>query len=131
MAALIACVLSFLVLDGLWLGLIAKSLYRNELGSLMRLAGGELAPNWAAAGIVYVALVVGVLCFVVPRAQGQLLLALLWGALFGALTYAIYDFTNLAVLDGWNWKIAMIDTIWGAVLCGVVSVVTVWASTKF
>jgi uncharacterized membrane protein len=131
MPALITCIASFLILDGLWLGLIAKSLYRQELGSIMRMSNGAMAPNWLAALIVYVALIAGVMLFVIPKAQGQMVQALLWGALFGALTYAIYDFTNLAVLSAWNWKIAIIDTLWGATLCGLVSMATVWVSAKF
>ena len=131
MVAWIACIISFLVLDGLWLGLIAKNLYRQHLGSVMRLSGGDLSPNWAAALIVYIALIIGVMLFVVPKAQGHLLAALGWGALFGFITYGIYDFTNLAVLSAWNWQIAIIDTIWGMVLCGLTSLITVWISAKF
>lgn len=131
MAALITCIVSFLALDGLWLGLIAKSLYRQELGSVLRLANGAMTPNWLAAIIVYIALILGIMFFVVPKTGGSLLAALLWGSLFGVLTYAVYDFTNLAVLSAWNWKVAIIDTIWGGVLCGLVSLFTVWVGVKF
>ena len=131
MAALLTCITSFAVLDGLWLGLIAKTFYRNEIGSILRIQDGALMTNWTAAIIVYVALIIGVIVFVVPKAHGQWFAGLLWGALFGVISYAIYDFTNLAVLAAWQWKVAIVDTIWGGVLCGLVSAATVWVGSHF
>jgi len=37
----------------------------------------------------------------------------LLGAVFGFITYATYDLTNLATLDGWSIKMTIIDLIWG------------------
>jgi hypothetical protein len=41
--------------------------------------------------------------------------------LFGFFCYLTYDATNLAVLKGYDTTIAIVDTIWGAVLGGIVS----------
>jgi uncharacterized membrane protein len=41
------------------------------------------------------------------------------GLLFGLISYGIYNMTNLATLDVWNWKVAIVDTIWGGVLCAL------------
>ena len=49
---------AFLVIDMIWLGLIAKSFYRKHLGSLMR-----PKPNWTVALIFYMLFVVGILIF--------------------------------------------------------------------
>ena len=38
---------------------------------------------------------------------------LLFAALFGLTTYATYDLTSLATLDGWSIKMTIIDLIWG------------------
>ena len=46
-------------------------------------------------------------------------LALGQGALFGLMAYATYDLTNLAVLNGFTLRIALIDLAWGTVLSGV------------
>ena len=113
-------------LDLIWLGVIANSLYRHALGSLLRLSNNAIQPVWPAAVVVYIALTLGIVYFVLPRANGKLSLALCWGALFGFVTYATYDFTNLAVLQNWSLKITIIDTIWGMVLCGLTSMVTVF-----
>jgi hypothetical protein len=46
---------SFMVIDLLWLGVIARSFYRSELGHLMR---AEV--NWAAAVAIYLVFVLGI-----------------------------------------------------------------------
>jgi uncharacterized membrane protein len=56
--------------------------------------------------------------------------AVLLGALFGLVTYAAYDLTNLATLDGFPVKVALVDLVWGAVLCATVSATTYLASTR-
>jgi len=40
-------------------------------------------------------------------------------ALLGFLTYGIYDFTNLATIKNYDINIAIVDTIWGGVLFGL------------
>lgn len=121
----IIAVITFLLLDAIWLGVIAKQLYIDNLGPLLRLNNNSITPLWLPAIIVYIALIAGIVLFVLPKANNQPVAALLWGALFGFITYATYDFTNLAVLSGWSWKISLIDTAWGMVICGVTSAVTI------
>jgi uncharacterized membrane protein len=36
--------------------------------------------------------------------------------LYGSAIYGVYDFTNNALLDQYDWKFAIADTIWGGVL---------------
>lgn len=110
-----------LLLDMIWLGFIAKNMYDENIGMLLRKSGNSMAPNWPAAIIVYVAITIGILCFVLPRANGNYLLALSFGMLFGAVTYGIYDFTNFSILANWPLKITIVDFIWGMVLCGTTS----------
>jgi uncharacterized membrane protein len=123
---LFACFL----IDMTWLGLIAKKLYADSLGGLLRKTGEALTPNWPAAILVYIAIVAGVIFFVLPKANGNYLLALMWGGLFGAVTYGIYDFTNLAILANWPVKISIIDFIWGTLLCAMVTIIGVFLQQK-
>ena len=127
MSAIIATI-TFLLLDATWLGYVGKKFYFDEIGSLMRMNDGVAQPLWPAAIVVYVALIAGILLFVIPKANGSVLHALLYGALFGLVTYATYDFTNLATLQSWSIKISIIDTIWGAFLCAATAGITVWLS---
>ena len=128
MIAVITAVVTFLILDGLWLGVVGTRFYLEGFGHMMTVQDGKIQPYWPAAILVYVALMAGVLLCVVPKAQGQIGLALMWGACYGFVTYATYDFTNLSVLANWPLKISIIDTCWGMVLCAATSAMTVWVS---
>lgn len=119
--------ISFLVIDLLWLGVIARSFYRAELGHLMR-----ADVNWAAAVAFYVVFVLGIVLLVVWPAMEResFAQALLLGALYGLVTYAAYDLTNLATLEGFPPRMVVVDMIWGMVLCTGISAVTYWASLR-
>ncbi len=108
----------FLVLDFTWLGLVAKRFYNNQLGFIMR-----KKPNWFAAIIFYMIFVFGLYMFVIEPAlsKDSWTHALLFGSIFGLVTYATYDLTNLATLKDWPIKITIIDLIWGTALSALTS----------
>lgn len=116
--------LSTLILDFLWLGFIAKDFYDKHIGFLLRKTDGALDPIWPSAFMVYIAITLGIVVFVVPKAEGSKKSAFLLGALFGAILYGVYDFTNHATLANWPFRMVVVDVIWGACLCGAVSVIT-------
>ena len=114
-----------LIVDMLWLGVLMKGFYDREIGELMRRNEAGLNPRWGAAAFVYILIPVGLVFFVRPLlgAESSLGQAFLWGALFGLVTYGIYDMTNLAVLEKWTVTVSIADIIWGAVLNGLIAVI--------
>ena len=112
---------AFMVLDGVWLGLLMKNFYREQLAPIVRLANGGIAPNWPAALVVYVLLGAGIALFVVPRASTVSSAAAL-GALFGLVVYGVYDFTNYSTLRQWPFVLALADTAWGALATAAAAV---------
>lgn len=44
--------------------------------------------------------------------------------ILGFCTYGIFDFTNLAIFKNYNFKTAIIDTLWGAILFFIVTFLT-------
>jgi len=60
---------AFMVLDGVWLGVLMKNFYRDQLAPIVRLADGGIAPNWPAAFVVYALLGTGIALFVIPIAM--------------------------------------------------------------
>ena len=104
---------AFMVLDGVWLGLLMKNFYRDQLAPIVRLADGGIAPNWPAAFVVYALLGTGIALFVIPRAS-TVSLAAAYGALFGLVVYGVYDFTNYSTLRQWPFVLALADVAWGA-----------------
>ena len=106
----------FAVVDAVWLGFIAKDLYRNAIGHLM-----ADTPNWVAAAAFYLLYVAGLVYFgVLPGLDADAWQrAALQGALFGFFCYATYDLTNLATLKGWPLSIVIADLAWGAFVSAV------------
>jgi uncharacterized membrane protein len=127
----LATMISVFILDMTWLGLIAKNIYAENIGMLLRKSGEAMTPIWWAALVVYVCITLGILFFVLPKAQGNYLLALTGGAILGVVTYGIYDFTNYSILANWPWKITLIDFIWGIVLCGLSSLFANFIQNRF
>jgi uncharacterized membrane protein len=112
--------LALLILDGLWLGVFMKGFYRQQLEPLARMADGGLDPIWPIAALVYPVIALGLTAFVLGRGRGPMD-ALMMGALFGAVTYAVYDLTNHATLREWSATMTVVDISWGAFSCGVTS----------
>jgi uncharacterized membrane protein len=114
----LATLVAFFAIDMLWLGFVARGLYRKYLGFLM-----APSPNWPAAIIFYLLFVLGIVVFaILPGLEsGSLRTTLVRGALFGLIAYATYDLTNLATLKDWPLPITIVDMIWGTVLSTVVS----------
>ena len=114
----LATFVAFFAIDMVWLGLVARSFYRRHLGFLL-----APNPNWLAAIIFYLLFILGILLFVVlPGLKGNSLrITLLYAALFGLITYATYDLTNLATVKNWPVLVTVVDLIWGTVLSVAVS----------
>jgi len=106
-----ATLIVFAAIDFVWLGFIAKDLYRNGIGHLM-----ADTPNWTAAVLFYLIFIGGLVYFAVAPALAAdaWQRATIQAALFGFFCYATYDLTNLATLKGWPVSIVIADMIWGA-----------------
>lgn len=108
----------FLVLDLVWLGVVAKKIYKKYLGYIM-----SEKPKIIVAFMFYAIFAVGVLVFVVNPAiaKSDTVYAFGFGALFGLITYSTYDLTNLATLKEWPLKITIIDLAWGTTVSALTS----------
>ncbi|MBK5510918.1 DUF2177 family protein [Pseudomonas sp. TH15] len=105
--------LAFLLLDGLWLGVLMAPTYRALLGPLM-LDQPLLVP----AAVFYLLYVIGCVVFVVlPASTWQR--AARMGALLGLVAYGTYDLSNWATLNGWSAQLAVMDMAWGTLATAV------------
>jgi len=122
----LAAVVGFLAIDMVWLGIVARGFYRKHLGFLL-----ADQPNWWAAAVFYLLFVAGLLVFAVfPGLNANSLRkAVLLGSLFGLITYATYDLTNLATVKNWPLIVTVVDMAWGAVLAAAVSGIGYLAGT--
>jgi uncharacterized membrane protein len=117
----------FFITDIIWLAFVARNFYQKQIGFLMK---ADI--NWLAAIIFYLLFVTGLVIFVITPAvsKGSWVNALVFGALFGLITYATYDLTNLATLKDWPMAVTVVDLIWGSTLASFISVITYLINDK-
>jgi len=101
------------LLDLLWLGVIAKNFYQASLGHL--LSSGVV---WWAAIAFYALYAFGIAYFAVAPALAvrSLARAAILGAVLGMVAYGTYDLTNQATLRDWPAAMTALDIAWGAVI---------------
>jgi uncharacterized membrane protein len=118
----------FLALDLVWLSLVAQGLYEHFLGDLL-----ADSPNVAAAFVFYAIFVAGLVYFAIAPAveEQSARAALVRGAAFGLVTYATWDLTSLAVIEGFPVGIVPIDLAWGTFLAATVSLSTHQLWTRY
>ena len=117
----------FFAMDMLWLGVVAKKFYAQHIGMLLK-----SNINWAAAILFYLLFLVGLVIFVIGPAveRGGWSRAMMLGALFGLITFATYDLTNLATMKNWPLALTVVDMLWGMVLAASVSSLTCVIAAK-
>ena len=120
--ASLASIISFVLLDYVWLAHVAKSFYLDKLALHVTLKDGALVPYALAIPLVYIVATIGIIFFVLPKITSYGT-AFLYGTLFGFVLYGFYDFTNLATLKDYPWSLTLLDTAWGTILVGVGSLV--------
>jgi uncharacterized membrane protein len=109
----------FVLLDAVWLGVVASGFYKDQLGPLLRVqANGNLDPRIAPVVLLYALIVLGLALFALPRAHTSATAAM-WSALFGVIAYSVYDLTNYSTMRGFPLEVVVIDMLWGGVLCAV------------
>lgn len=121
-AAYAVALVLFLILDALWLGLVARSFYMSRIGELIL-----DQPRWGIAAVFYALYVVGLVYFGVSTGfdSGGPAIAALNGGLFGFFAYLTYNATNLSTLKGYSNTIAVVDTLWGTAMGAAVAFLTI------
>ena len=97
------------VLDAVWLGFIARDLYRRELGDLMA-ANVRVVP----AALFYLGYPAGLVALALQPLPESMSMAAWRSALLGLVAYGTYDLTNMATLRQWSLTLTLADIAWGA-----------------
>lgn len=121
-----ACVLVFFPIDFAWLSTVGKWFYFKELDGLLL-----ERPNLVVAGVFYLAYVAGVVVLVAAPAEGDVMKALLMGAVLGFVAYGTYDLTNLSTIKGFSPTVAVVDIAWGTALTAVSAAGGTWIARLF
>ncbi|GAC16725.1 DUF2177 family protein [Aliiglaciecola lipolytica] len=99
----------YLILDGIWLGLVAKNSYLEAMQGMLRESYPVLP--WVTFYILYSAAAVYLVVLKNLHSPG-------WqvffdGAILGLAAYGAYNLTNYAILEGWPLGITLKDWAWG------------------
>lgn len=122
----LAALLVMGLLDALWLGLLARDFYRQEMGAQM-----VEQIRWVPALLFYVAYpaaLVALALFPAGQPFGQQVLR---AALVGLVAYGVYDLTNLATLRHWPLRLALVDMAWGTFASTLAGAAAAWVAQRF
>jgi uncharacterized membrane protein len=128
LAAYASTLLVMVLVDLVWLGILARPLYQRGIGHLM----AEQA-SLPFAGLFYLMYTFGIVYLAIaPNASVPGVKAVFFaGAAIGLFAYATYDLTNLAVLRGWPVWLAVIDMAWGTLITAVSAAAGKFAYDRF
>lgn len=128
LAAYVSTLLVMVVVDLVWLGILARPLYQRGIGHLM----AEQA-SLPFAGLFYLMYTFGIVYLAIaPNASVPGVKAVFFaGAAIGLFAYATYDLTNLAVLRGWPIWLAVVDMTWGTLITAVSAAAGKFAYDRF
>jgi uncharacterized membrane protein len=94
-----------IIIDLIWIKLFAEKKYKNMIKSIQN---KDLEIRIIPTILVYVFLTT---LFILFRSTSNIKMFLL-----GFLTYGVYDMTNYALLNNFDFKFALFDMIWGGIL---------------
>ena len=119
----------FMGLDYIGLSYLIKPTFEKDIGPLL-LDSFRIGP-----AVVFYAFYVAVLLWFVSWPALNADKSLLWvlgnAALIGAMGYGTYEFTSLAVMKDWTWRMTVTDVTWGTCLTAVSATGGVWISRLF
>ena len=116
---LIATIISFLVIDGVWIYFVANPLYKKHLPESF-LAN----PVRIVYALAFYLLFSFVLWFLFIRKATETNTELLLNVfIFGLTSYATYSLTNMAIIREWNLNVTIPDLLWGGVISVLVTAV--------
>ncbi|MGQ8364947.1 DUF2177 family protein [Glaciecola sp. 1036] len=102
----------YLLMDAIWLGIVARQDYVDAIGFLMR----EDVPiwPWVTFYLLYVFVILKLCIFCSNKPSFSR--ALTHSILLGAASYGAYNLTNYAMLENWPLNITISDWVWGTVV---------------
>lgn len=118
MKTYLIALITFLIIDGLWLSLIANNFYQSKLDFLL-----SDNVNYLAAILFYLIFIYALKVLVIDRVS-NIKEGVKLSIIFGLASYAAYDLTNLAVIEGWPLIVTVVDIIWGTVISIIVTVIS-------
>lgn len=130
MATLAAMFTLIIILDYIWLGIITKKFIISQFGSLVTVKNGSIQVNLLVGLLAWFVIALGCFIFAVHPST-SLGNAMILGAVFGFISYAIFDLTSLTFITNYPVKFVFVDIAWGTFLCFALSTVGYYVKMLF
>lgn len=101
-----------LVVDAIYLSLIGQD-YGNMI---KRIQGKDMKINPIGGALCYVIMTLGLNYFVLNGKTKKVKELCIKAFMLGLLVYGVYETTSYALLEKWDVKYVLIDTVWGGTL---------------
>jgi len=125
----------FLIIDLPVILYLNKSMYQTQFMRINKQEIGSGAHIWLAGGFAYLLLAFGIYYFIVqPELDNQMINywnILIKGMVLGLVVYGVYNGTNMATINEWGAKEFFVDTIWGTLLSGIISMTSIFLLKRF
>ena len=113
---IIMCILIFL--DTIYISSTYNLLFKNVLQKINNTNNPKIR-FWVVI-FFYIIFASGIYFFLIKEKK-----PLYYSFLFGFFIYLFYEITNYAIIESWNLKIVMIDSLWGGIL---IYLTTMWTN---
>jgi uncharacterized membrane protein len=121
----IISIVTFLVLtiDFIWIKLVMLDQYNSLIYNVQN---KSLSVRFIPTILSYITIILPIILFVIPKLtqRRRVLDSLVYGGIMGFLMYGMFSFTNYALIQDWSLTVVLLDTIWGAILYSIVSLLT-------
>lgn len=122
MNKVIILVITVLVLDYIGLTYLFNDVWKKQIFAIQN---KEMKVNVYGALFSYIFLLLGLVIFVQPLIKNDFD-CIKYGALYGLVVFGVFDMTNLAIIEDYQWKTSVIDISWGM----FISTVALYLSRK-
>jgi uncharacterized membrane protein len=116
---IVIALMSLLIIDAVWL-FIRYDYHKILFESIQK---QTFNVRILSALSVYIIMALMIYLYVIKDAR-SFKEAGIKGTILGALIYLFYDLTNYATFQNWTFEMVVVDSAWGAFLCGTVGAIT-------
>lgn len=123
----LSIIVTYLILDGIWLGVVAKDSYVSSIGKIMReefiIWPWVVFYSFYSFAILYLIILPNM-----PSASWKTIA--LSGAVMGAAAYGAYNLTCYGILKDWPLSITLKDWAWGTFITAAASLAGFYSYSK-
>lgn len=113
--------LFFLILDMLWFSTVSyQKIYKPQFSELN---SSKFSFRKIPAMMTYVILSLGLSLLLFYQNPQTVIDCICIGLLYGCIVYSVYNGTNYSTIEKYSLKTTIVDTLWGTLLCGVLSTI--------